>query len=833
VRLLTLTGAGGVGKTRLALQVTTALGEYFADGVTSVPLAPISDPDLIIPTIAQALGTTGGGAGSFLALLQAALRDKHLLLLLDNFEQVLPAAPQLTELLAVCPDLKLLVTSRAVLHVQGEHEFPVPPLALPNLTQLPEPEVLSDYAAIALFLQRAQAALPTFELTAANASAIAGVCVHLDGLPLAIELAAARIKLLPTQALLARLGHRLEILTSGAQDVPARQQTLCNTITWSYQLLDAQEQRLFRLLSTFVGGCSLQAIEAVVAAQDKSNGAGWVLNGVASLLDKSLLQQTEQEGGEPRLVMLETIREYGLEVLEASGEVETSWQAHAHYYLALAEEAEPQLHGAEQARWLDRLDREQENLRAALQRSMTGGDEEVEHALRLGRVLAEFWFVRGHASDGRRWLEWVQTERRGSTAVRAGALIQAATLAHWRDEYELAQALSSESLSVYRELGDAQGMANALFGLGNASQYRGDYATARTLLEEALALFRQVGDQRGAAYALAVLAYTDLGDFQRARAYAEEALALFRAQGDQQGILYALWRLVRCLYLSQADLATTLALAQEMLALSLEVGFKQTIAYAHGCLGNLALQRGEEDRARSHLEEALAIHKEIWHPWGIALGIYDLAGLSMVQHDYTTARSSYEEGLQRSNAIGDKVLLVSCLEGLAAAVVAQGAEEGPVSEFFWAAQLWGAAERLREVIERPMYPIQRASYEQAIALARAELGEQAFAAAWAEGQMLTPEQALVARGKAKTPTPMAVRPTAAPPMKSFTSPAGLTAREVEVLRLIAQGWTDAQIAERLVISSRTVNRHTTSLYSKLGVSSRSAATRYALEHHVL
>ncbi len=557
------------------------------------------------------------------------------------------------------------------------------------------------------------------------------------------------------------------------------------------------------------------------------------MDGVASLLDKSLLHQAEQEGGEPRLVMLETIREYGLEVLAASGEMETSRQAHAHYYLALAEEAEPQLRGPEQARWLDRLDREHENLRAVLQRSMSGGDEEVEHALRLGRVLAEFWFVRGHASDGRRWVEWVQAERRGSTAVRAGALIQAATLAHWRDEYELAQALSSESLALYRELGDAQGMANALFWLGNASQYRSDYATARALLEEALALFRQVGDQHGTAYALAVLAYTDQGDFQRARANAEEALALFRAQGDKQGILYALWRLVRCLYLSQADPARTLALAQEMLVLSREVGFKQTIAYALGCLGNLALQRGEEDRARSYLEEALTIHKEIWHPWGIALGIYDLAGLSMVQRDYTTARTSYEECLQRSNAIGDKMLLASCLEGLAAAVVAQGIEEGPVSELFWAAQLWGVAERLRESIDGPMYPVQRASYEQAIALTSAELGEQAFAAAWAEGRRLTPEQALAAKRKAIIPTSLPARPAAAPPMKSESSPTGLTVREREVLRLIAQGWTDAQIAEHLVISPRTVNRHTTSLYSKLGVSSRAAATRYALEHNLL
>ena len=392
VRLLTLTGPGGVGKTRLAQQVANTLGEDFADGVSAVPLAPISDPDLVLPTIVQVLGLTEGAAGSFLALLQATLLDKQLLLMLDNFEQVLPEAPHLTKLLAACPGVKLLVTSRAVLHVQGEHEFAVPPLALPNLSQLPTPEMLSDYAAIALFLQRAQAVLPTFELSTANAPAIAELCVHLDGLPLAIELAAARIKLLPPQALLARLGRRLELLTSRAQDVPMRQQTLRNTMSWSYQLLEAAEQRLFRRLSVFVDGCTLEAVEAVCIAEgDTPAGMGGaVLDMVASLIDKSLLQQTEHEGEETRLVLLETIREFGLECLQSCGELETSRNAHATYYLALAEEADPHLRGTvwpshfhafmphlaeeatpqwhevEQARWVARLEREQENLRAAL-----------------------------------------------------------------------------------------------------------------------------------------------------------------------------------------------------------------------------------------------------------------------------------------------------------------------------------------------------------------------------------------------------------------------------------------------------------------------------------
>src|SRR5499427_7226345 len=303
VQLLTLTGPGGVGKTRLALEAAATLGEDFADGVSAVPLAPISDPDLVLPTIAQALGLTEGAAGSFLALLQALLMDKQLLLVLDNFEQVLPAAPQLLELLTACPDVKLLVTSRAVLHVQGEHEFAVPPLQLPDLSQLPEPELLAESAAVALFVQRAQAAMSTFEMNAANARAIAELCVQLDGLPLAIELAAARIKLLSPQALLARLGRRLELLTSPAQDAPTRQQTLRNTLAWSYQLLEAAEQRLFRRLSVFVGGCTVAAVEAVCQASGGTPAgmAGSVLDMVASLIDKSLLLQTEHQGEETRL----------------------------------------------------------------------------------------------------------------------------------------------------------------------------------------------------------------------------------------------------------------------------------------------------------------------------------------------------------------------------------------------------------------------------------------------------------------------------------------------------------------------------------------------------
>ena len=406
VRLVTLTGPGGMGKTRMALHVAAQLHAHFADGVWFVPLAPISDPNLVIPTIAQTLGLREARERSLLEQLQVSLRERQVLLLLDNFEQVVSAATHVADLLTSCPHLKVLVTSREVLHVRAEHEFPVPKLSLPDPKRLPDLMALSQYEAVALFIQRAQAVRPEFQMTNANAPAMAEICARLDGLPLAIELAAARIKLLPPQALLTRLGQRLQLLTSNARDVPARQQTLRNTIQWSYDLLDAQEQQLFCRLSVFVDGCTLEAVEAVSAALGEATLP--VFDRIASLIDKNLLQQTAQEGEEIRFLMLETIREYGWEVLAERQEREATQAAHAAYYLALAEEAELALGGPQQQLWLQRLEREYGNLHAALhwlrlQASRAGvGDEAAGLALRLETALSYFWIVRGYRNDGRR-----------------------------------------------------------------------------------------------------------------------------------------------------------------------------------------------------------------------------------------------------------------------------------------------------------------------------------------------------------------------------------------------------------------------------------------------
>jgi predicted ATPase len=368
VRLLTLLGVGGIGKTRLIIQVASQLRERFADGVCFVGLASIRDPSLVISSIAHELGLLEGGAQPLVETVTTWLRDKQFLLLLDNFEQIVSAAPLVEDLLAACHRLVILVTSREVLRLSAEHLFPVPPLALPDLAQYTGQEELAQYAAVSLFLQRAQAIKPDFTLTRANGRALAELCVRLDGLPLALELAAARIRLLPPQALLTRLSQRFQVLTGGSRTLPERQQTLRNTIQWSYDLLNEQEQGLFRRLSVFAGGSTLEAAEAVCSAgSDAATGmGGWVLDGVTSLIDKSLLQQTVQEGEEPRLAMLETIREYGRECLESLEEAEVIQHAHAAYYLALAEETEPKMTGTGRGRLLEQLQREHENLRAAL-----------------------------------------------------------------------------------------------------------------------------------------------------------------------------------------------------------------------------------------------------------------------------------------------------------------------------------------------------------------------------------------------------------------------------------------------------------------------------------
>ncbi|GER91560.1 hypothetical protein KDW_57220 [Dictyobacter vulcani] len=472
VRLLTIAGPGGVGKTRLTIEVMRVLKDSFPGGVFYVPLGLISDPALVLPAVAQKLGLVETNDDSLLERIAAYLHSKHTLLVLDNFEQIMAAAPRLAELLALCPQLKIMVTSREVLHLRGEHEFVVPCLTLPNLQQLPVNGDFSAYPAMLLFVQRAAAVKSDFQLTHENAAVIAEICTCLDGLPLALELAAARIKHLSPTMLLSRLEQRLLVLTSGARDLPRRQQTLRDTLDWSYELLNPDEQKIFRYLSIFVRGCTLSSAEAfcLVLQGEHEDQEVPILDIIASLIDKSFLQQREQSDGEIRLRMLETIQEYGQACLLAAGEKDKAAQAHARHYLQLAEQAEPELRQVRQAQWLRRLERENDNLRAALHWFSTQQNSAGhEAALRLCGALWRFWLVRNRQQEGYQWAEKAllhSTEV--EPALQAKACFATATLAYSQEHYERSIELWQQCLTLYEKIEDQAGVAAALNKLGTA-----------------------------------------------------------------------------------------------------------------------------------------------------------------------------------------------------------------------------------------------------------------------------------------------------------------------------------------------------------------------------
>jgi predicted ATPase/DNA-binding CsgD family transcriptional regulator len=828
VRLLTITGTGGVGKTRVALEVAGVVRADIADGVCFVPLAPVSDPNRVPAAIAQALGLWESANIPPEEQVPVVLRERHLLLLLDNFEQVVQAAPQLTSLLVSCPHLSMLVTSRAALHLSGEHEFPIPPLAVPDLTQLPSPETLSQQASVRLFLLRTQAIQPAFGVTPINARAVAEICVQLDGLPLAIELAAARSKLLPPQALLKRLSHRLEVLTGGAQDLPTRQHTLRNTLQWSYDLLIEPEQRLFRWLSIFVGGCTLEAVEAV--CQAGGDQAFSVLEGVASLLDKNLVQQTEREGGEPRLVMLETLREFGLECLERQGELEAAQRAHAHYYLALVEAAEPRFFGSEQLLLFDRLERELDNLRAILQAATTGGEEKVVLALRLASALQLFWHGRGYLREGRNVLERLLAGARAIAApVCLKALNTLGVIMVSQDDARGLEHRADEALALAQEQDDQLNMTYALALRGNAIMLdRRDYAAAQVCLEEALTQARTLGDRL-------LLFWTLLGqgrlalyqrEYSRAIAWFEEGLALCRARGDKVLMSVVLIQLARA-ELGRNNTARARTFLEESLTISREIGSTWGVALVLSALGHLAVQQGELSQADAFLAEGARLASELGNRRNIARSRLLLADVAALRGDHTAARLRYVEGLSTALDIEHMDYIATGLKGLGCVAAALGLPT-------WAAMLWGTAEPLRE---SRSVAIPQALYERMVTVVRSQLGEPNFEEARARGRTMTPAQVLASPEAFAPQVPQQAQaaPGSAPtpPAGHPSYPAGLTAREMEVLRLVAQGLSDTQVAEQLVISPRTVNWHLTFIYSKLQVSSRSAATRYAIDQHVV
>jgi predicted ATPase/DNA-binding CsgD family transcriptional regulator len=808
VRLLTLTGPGGVGKTRLALQAIADLGDdspkqpggqSFADGVTFVSLASITDPDLVIPTIARTLDLREEGKQSLLDHLILHLQDKQQLLLLDNFEQVVKAAISITNLLASCPDLKILVTSREVLRVRGEHEFAVPLLTLPDLGRLAQVKtglaaVLANNAAVRLFAERAHAVNPSFQLSDDNILAVAEICARLDGLPLAIELAAARVKFFSPLVLLRELSENgqspLQLLTSGARDLPTRQQTLRNTIQWSYHLLDEDEQTLFRRLSVFVGGFTLPAAEAVTAYEGWSKNSAplmSVLDGLTSLADKSLLQ-SESVNGEPRFFMLEMMHEFAREQLESTEEVAIAHQAHAACYLQLAETAEPHLTGSEQERWLDRLEIEHDNLRAVLQRLIEHG--QVTTASRLGNALGRFWILRGYLEEGAHWLDKVlalpqSDEERPE--IRAKALYNAGLLTQYQGNLGRGVTLCSESLALFRQLEDKAGTSAALQGLAQALMRSGKLDHAQSLFAESLRLCRELGDHRGTGHALAYLGLILFlrGEYAAAQSQIEEGLAFHRSLGDPQAIAQALQALGWTM-LGLGNFATAGALFKESLPICQQVRDKAGAGRASYALGEVAHQQGDYASAQTWLEQALVIFIEL----------------------------------------GDKYHLTACLN-IAANLAAH------TGQLRRAGQLFGANEVLITAMSGNLPVYFRNEYERGLAEVRTQLDPATLSAAWAEGQALMTralagdwEDLLAQPELEPTRQPMPV--SAAP-----SEPNALTEREVEVLRLLAQGLTNAQIAQQLVISLFTVKAHLRSIFSKLYVPSRTAAARYAIDHQLV
>jgi predicted ATPase/DNA-binding CsgD family transcriptional regulator len=713
-RLLTLTGSGGCGKTRLALAAASELVERFEDGVWMVELASLAEPSLVPQAVAFTLGVRERPGSSLTEALSDYLRTRNLLLILDNCEHLIEACAELAEtLLRSCPELRVLATSREALGITGEIAWPVPSLSLPDLRRLPDLESLPRYESARLFVERTAAVRPDFTLTEQNAPAVAQVCYRLDGIPLAIELAAGRTAL-------------------------PRQRTLHATMDWSHELLGQKERVVFRRLSVFAGGFTLEAAESICAGEQLQRDE--VLELLSQLVDKSLVVAQEPDGA-ARYRLLETIRQYGWERLDEAGEAAHVREQHAGYYLAVAEEAEPELKGERQVAWLQRLEREHDNLRLAMAWLIGRGGS--EGAARLGWALWLFWGIRTHLAEGRRSMERALSAR-GSVTITASA------------------------------------RAKALFVAGMMANYQGEHLSAEPLVQESLRLFKELEDKVGTAYALSNAGYVALGRgrYQQAIAVIEEAADLFLEEGEKWGA-------------------------------AIELGFL-AVAWRN---------RGDHERARRLAERALAISREIGERQATTSALYTLAILAQTEGKDERARNLFEEGLRLSAELGNEADVAHCLEGLASMYGAEG-------KIVRAARLWGAEEALFEKLEDAVYTYvpDRALHRSQVAAARSQLDEAAWTAAWTEGRVMSLEQAVeYALKQEPTPDPAAPEPHLA----------GLSAREVDVLRLVATGLTNAEVAERLFLSSRTVDWHMGSIYRKLEIHSRAEATRFATEHGLL
>lgn len=841
VRLLTLTGAGGVGKTRLALAVARAVQTSFADGVCFVNLSTVHDPEQVLPTLAQALGLHMRTDSLFKAL-QAALYQRQLLLLLDNVEQVVEAAPQLAELLVACPRVRLLATSREPLHVEGEHEFLVPPLPLPTGPHPEELEELEANPAVTLFVQRAQALQPAFQLTKANAAIITAICVRLEGIPLALELAAARVKLFSPKALLAHLDHPLQFLVTGSRSAPPRQQTLRRTISWSYALLSSEEQRLFRRLCVFEGGWTLAAAEAIMATLSETPTD--VKAGLGALLNKNLILLENEGDTERRFQMLETIRAFGLECLEASGEEEQVRQAHSRYYLRWVEAGRRELFSSKQALLIRWYIQEQWNWRAVMHFLLDQHDTQA--ALVLAGGLSFFLLAWGYGVDqrylleGRDFLEQALSADQEDTSparVRAHSLL--GSILGYLGEFEHGAALCRSALATARVHGNAQSILVSLWMYCGLLITWDDLPAARVADEEALTLSQiaitnptnQFEDRLMRALTLRRVGYVALwqGRYAQAREQFGEGMTICARQDEQYVLLWFQLLLGEVDFFEGRDEEARERLEQVIHLYQL-LGVRTMVAEALGFLGLLSLRQDDMEGACMHLLENIRLREAIGDARGLAWAQIWLARAELAQRKLDGATRLLFEGLARALQTQSRLLIAMGLEELGKVATEQG-------EPTWAARLFGAAQALREAIEAPLPPCEQPAYEQVLSSIREQLGTVHFHAAWAQGHGMAPQQVLESRHEAVPMPALSSLPTSTPSPASspvLEKEAGsLTRREQDVLRLLAQGRTNVQIAERLVVSPLTVKAHVRAIYQKLGVKSRAAATRFALDHHLL
>jgi predicted ATPase len=705
VSVVTLTGPGGIGKTRLGLEVARETADDFSGGVHFVPLAPVTDPEAIATTICQALGVReGAGIPPLTALLEylhASARNP-MLLLLDGFEHLVSAALLVAKLVEGGPKLKVMVTSRSPLHIYGEHEFPVPSLALAERPEGDGEPPCSD--AVSLFVQRAAAVKPNFALTKENTIAIEEICARLDGLPLAIELAAARVKLLSPAAMRTRLEKRLQLLTGGARDLPARQQTLRGAIDWSYELLGPAEQRLFRRLSVFVGGCTLEAAEAVCDV--KSDLELDLLEGIESLIDKSLLQRLDRTGGEPRFVMLETIREYGLERLTLSGDEPLARRAHAAYFILVAEDSasgrsrgngslpDPVQQLVEGTLGpFDQIEIEHDNCLAALDWLIENG--EVEWGLRLGGALFHFWEEREFLTEGRERLKQLLNlpSAAARTRLRARALFAAGVLTK---EPAAARVFQEEGLGISRELGDRRGIAVALNALGVIAQLENDLERSRAHLEESLVLWRELEDPLALVRGL-----SNLATVARLERHFDEALNLF----------------------------------EECLSISRELGDRAGMAWALDHKGDVAREQGDASSARSFYEQSLTMFRELGDRWGVAGVLGDLGNLARDEGDFAEAHRLYCESLDTFRELDHKRGIARLLDCFAVSAATQSQPER-------ALRLAGAAAALRETVGAEVTHMEQARLAKSLEPARQALPDAAGTAVWMEGWAMPVEEAI-------------------------------------------------------------------------------------------